>query len=303
MDVIELFQDQSVDYVTEGHKHARKGWANVECPWCTGEHIGYHLGYNLEKDYFFCWRCGWHPVVPTISKLLKIPQVEAIVLIRQYGLRIARRVEEPTESEQTKPFSFPTGNIPLTPFHEHYLKGRGFDPDMLRQIWGISSTGPISKLDKYDYKNRILIPYHWNGTPVTFDTRVPLKLASHEKRYKACPLDREKFPRKDIVYGRQEEWRETGILVEGPTDVWRLGTSSFATSGIQYTPKQIRLISNIFKRVAVCFDNEPQAIKQATQIVAELKFRGVDAFRINVTNDPGSMGQEDADYLVKQIMK
>ena len=50
------------------------------------------------------------------------------------------------------------------------------------------------------------------------------------------------------------------------------------------------------------FDNDPQAKLQATKIVAELRFRGVDAFRVDIKGDPGSMKQEDADYLVKQLI-
>ena len=50
------------------------------------------------------------------------------------------------------------------------------------------------------------------------------------------------------------------------------------------------------------FDDDPQAKLQATKIVAELRFRGVDAFKVDIEGDPGSMKQEDADYLVKQLI-
>lgn len=32
-------------------------------------------------------------------------------------------------------------------------------------------------------------------------------------------------------------------------------------------------------------------------------FRGVDAFRVEIRGDPGSMKQSEADYLVKQLIK
>jgi hypothetical protein len=81
-----------------------------------------------------------------------------------------------------------------------------------------------------------------------------------------------------------------------------MGTSSCAVSGIKYTPKQVRLLAKIFKRIAVMFDDDPQAKIQANKIVAELKFRGVDAFRVDVEGDPGGMKQSDADYLVKNLI-
>jgi DNA primase len=118
----------------------------------------------------------------------------------------------------------------------------------------------------------------------------------------ACPKDRELIPHKEILYGKQEYWKDNAICVEGPTDVWRFGVRSFAVSGIKFTPKQVRVMAKMFKRVAVCFDNDPQALIQANKLVGELKFRGVDAFRVDIEGDPGSMKQEDADYLVKQLI-
>jgi DNA primase len=191
----------------------------------------------------------------------------------------------------------------LSDYHKRYLQSRNFDPDHLIKTWQLLSAGPVSSLDNIDYKNRIIIPYQWDNQTVSFDSRSISKSASHEKRYKACPKEYEIVDHKNILYGKQEHWNKVGILVEGPTDVWRMGTSSFAVSGIQYTSNQVRVISRIFQRVAVCFDDDPQARIQATKIVAELKFRGVNAFRIDIEGDPGSMKQEDANYLVKQLMK
>ena len=105
-----------------------------------------------------------------------------------------------------------------------------------------------------------------------------------------------------ILYGNQEKWKSTGICVEGPTDVWRLGSAACAVSGIKYTQQQVRQLKNAFKRIAVVFDDDPQAVVQAKKLVTDLKERNVDAFRIPITGDPGSMDQEDANYLVKQII-
>jgi DNA primase len=180
------------------------------------------------------------------------------------------------------------------------LESRGFDPILLEREWNLLGTGPYSKLDHIDYKHRIIIPFFWDTQQVSFDSRdITGKDAG---RYKACPKDRELIPHKEILYGKQSEWKETGICVEGPTDVWRFGTCSFATSGIKYTPKQIRQMAKAFKRIAVVFDDDSQATVQAGKLVAELKFRGVDSFKIAIKGDPGSMSQEEANYLVKQLI-
>jgi DNA primase len=119
----------------------------------------------------------------------------------------------------------------------------------------------------------------------------------------ACPKERELIPHKEILYGRQDKWKDAGICVEGPTDVWRLGVNSFATSGIKYTQKQVREMAKVFKKIFVLFDDDSQAVVQANKLVAELKFRGVNTFRVDIEGDPGGMKQNDADYLIKQLMK
>ena len=295
MDIISLYQDYNITYQTEGHPHCREGWVQVVCPYCTGN-PGWHLGYNLEEDFYSCYRCGGHFIDTTIAKLLSVPLKEAKSIIKQYDLLHSNK-REPVVKVRNKAFKLPSNSNIMLPNHRAYLMKRNFDPEYLKKEWGLLGTGPCSKLDNIDYKHRIIIPFTWNGQQVSFDSRDIT--GKHRSKYMACPADRVLIAHISILYGKQEKWKETGICVEGPTDVWRMGTSSFAVSGIKYTPKQVREISSRFRRVAVCFDDDPQAIIQANKIVAELKFRGVDAFRVDIEGDPGSMKQEDADYLIK----
>lgn len=299
MDIIRLYRDFNVDHVTEGHKHCRPGYVNVECPYCTGN-PGYHLSYNLDNDYFICWRCGWHPITPTIAKLINLNEREAYKIIRQYGLLVSRPISNPKVTVRMKAHRMPTGTGTMEKVHHTYLEKRGFDSTLLEREWNLMGTGPVSHLDHLDFRFRILIPIIWNQNEVSFTSRDITD--RHPLRYISCPADREIEHHKNILYGKQDKWGSTGICVEGPTDVWRLGTSSFATFGIKYTPRQVRVISKIFQRVAVCYDDDTQAVVQANKLVADLRFRGVDAFRIPIVGDPGSMKQIEADYLVKQIL-
>lgn len=303
MNIEQLYRDYSVDFVTEGHKHAREGWVNTECPFCSGN-PGYHLGYNVDSNYYFCWRCGLHNIPYTLSKILRKPVEEVRELVKNYGQFIS--APAPKVAIRKKAFKYPSEIIPLSDNHKRYLQSRNFDPDRLIDLWQLKSTGPGSILESngkiLSYKNRILIPYTWDNQVVSFDTRTT-KSGHDAMRYMACPDERELTPRKSILYGKQECWEETGILVEGPTDAWRFGTLSCAISGIKYTQNQLRVIGQTFRRVAVIFDDDPQAVVQANRIVAELKFRGVDAFRVDIKGDPGSMEQSEADYLVKQLIK
>lgn len=302
MDIVGLYSDYNVDFLTEGHKHCREGWVNTPCPWCISDpgHEGYHLSYNLEGNFFLCWRCGWHPVIPTLSKLLSLHRSEVETLVRQYGM-IVSKVVESTKKFNLKPHILPSSAEPLLQNHIRYLENRNFDPVYLQKEYHLLGTGPVSLLDGLNYKHRIVIPFIWEGREISFDSRDITN--KHPYKYMACPLEREIIPHKDVLYGRQDKWKDRIICVEGPTDVWRFGRYSCATSGIKYTPKQVRELAK-FKRVPVCFDGqETQALIQANSLVGELKFRGVDAFRVDIEGDPGSMKQEDADYLVKQLIK
>lgn len=263
------------------------------------------MSWNIEDEFFLCWRCGYHPPVKTLSTLLGISTGETFTLIKNYGVVRSYVKKTPVGKKE---FILPSGIVRLTAAHKKYLKLRNFKPDKLERVWGLKSTGPLSYVygdnKEYDYRFRIFIPINWNGILSSFDTRLAYDLPkdSTKAKYKACPVDREIRERKKILFGNQEAWGDTGIGVEGPTDVFRLGESACATSGISYTQEQVKEIARIFKKFAVVFDDEPQAVKQGRKLVKDLQFRNVDAYQIKIKGDPGSMSDSEAKKLVKNIL-
>jgi hypothetical protein len=227
-----------------------------------------------------------------------LSQIELQKLVVNYGIN---RSLVSIKSKDKKEFAFPTN---VTDFlyesHKKYLSKRDFDPIMLQEIWGIKSLSPDSKLDGISYAHRILIPYNWNGQTVSFDSRDVTGKQSN--KYQACPKEREEVEHKRILYGNQEAWGSTGIGVEGCTDVWRLGERACAVSGIKFTHAQVRVIANTFKKFAVVFDDESQAQAQAGKLVAELKARGVHAWKEKIKGDPGGLTNKEAKQLVKTIL-
>lgn len=296
MDIIKFYRDFGIIHLTEGHKHCRPGYVNTECPYCTGN-PGYHLSWNIQEEYFVCWRCGWHPPLKTFATLTAMPEWEIKSILPNYGInRTIIKAREIIKKE----LAFPTGIQNLTEQHKKYLLSRKFDPDVIEQTWQVKSTGPVSKLDNMSYSHRILIPFVWNGEVVSFDTRDVT--GKQQNKYQACPKEREIVEHKRILYGLQEQWSDTGICVEGPTDVWRLGVNAFATSGIKYTYAQVKLMAMTFKNIAVIYDDESQAQKQAKKLISELLFRGVNAWNVKIKGDPGSLPQKEANKIVKDIM-
>lgn len=299
MRIVELYKDYHIPFASEGHKHSRPGWVQVECPFCSGN-PGYHLGYNLNEHYFNCWRCGGKHHHKAISKILGVSAQKTDQIIKEYG-GVTKRIAKTKKVEiRRKSHKFPAGFSELQKTHKRYLEKRNFDPEKIEKQWGLVATGPVSFLDGINYSHRIIAPINWKGEQVSFQARDITN--KHILKYMACPKDRELIEHQTILYGIPEMWGSRIIIVEGITDAWRLNGKAVATFGIDYTTSQLRWISKLFKDVVVLFDPDPQATKQAIKLINELRFRGIEATKIDIPTDPGDMSQDDADHLVKQIM-
>lgn len=297
MNMKRLLHEYNIPFDEAGTKNVGIGFIGLQCPYC--DDTSNHLGWNLDDNYFKCWRCGWHTTVDTLMQLLRVSETEIHTILAHYDQTYHPQRPTITRRPHIKSFTVPSNCDALQSHHQHYLKRRQFDPDHLTSLWNIQATGPVSFLDGKDYKNRIIAPITWNGNIVSFQSR---SISEKDPKYKACPQDREERHHKHILYGRQENWGKTGICVEGIFDVWRLGPSSFATFGIEYTKQQVKEMVAHFDRIAVIFDSESQAISQANKLVSELLFAGIDAWSITLKSDPAELSQADADHLVKKII-
>lgn len=284
MDIIRLFQDYNIDFITEGNKHCTPGWANTHCPFCEGSR-NYHLGVNLSDNYFVCWRCGWHPNDITISKLLGVSIKDTREIIRLYGGTSRRATKAKDPVVKMRAFKFPTGTGPMLIQHKKYLQKRNYDYTKLETEWGLLGTGPMAMLDDLNYCHRVIAPIYWDDKIVSFQGRDIT--GKSELKYLTCPQKREIIQHKHILYGQPAiftTW-DTCICVEGIFDAWAVGKYAVATFGIKYTGEQLRLLSK-FKKVIVWFDQEKQAQEQASKLVSELRFRGVKTEHIFTPDDP-----------------
>lgn len=309
MSLSQFLKDHNVPYVTEG-ANCSPGWINVQCPYCDDP--SEHMGINLKTAHCNCWRCGWRPLLPTLQRLTGLNYAYLRELLNTYHIFTPEYAqEEPTQPKNKIPLkslTLPTCMEPITELvpHSQYLLKRNFDPAILERDWYITGTNLVSKLKMNDkilnYSLRIIIPFIWEGQMVSFTSR---DITGRQIRYKSCPKELEIVPHKQILYGRQDLWKDktTGICVEGAFDVWRLGFDAFSTSGIEYTPSQIRQMARYFKRVIVIYDNEPQAQRQAYRLIKELQFRKVKTENIICpAKDPASLSPEQAQQLLKQII-
>jgi len=301
-----LLSELGISTAPEGHKHFRPGWINVECPWCIGN-PGFHLGWNAEAEYFYCWRCGWKPLIPTLKKLCPEKSWSEIrSLIKEAeGWEILRKQTPPPSAQKNLQLKLPTGIGPLRKYHQSYLIQRGFpDPEEIATEWKIMGTGPISILGGSDYKYRILAPIFWKDRMVSFQARDITDRSLI--KYKACPKSLELIHHKNIFYLHPEALTyKSVIVVEGIFDAWKMGKRSVALFGISYKLSQVKWLTKLFDRMIIIFDQDAEAQNQAARLASEIRMIGKKAQILLLPSkikDPGSLPLDEARKWAKELL-
>lgn len=297
MDFRRLCADYGIPIATHGHRHFRSGWINVECPFCTGN-PGYHLGFEEygSGTGFVCFRCGGKGGIRTIAALCRVSYNEAKSIIEEYGGRPYQ-----VQIKRWKDWKFGESVDPPVDLHRvsvrglKYLNERGFDAEQLARLWDIKMTGPVGR-----YKFRIYIPIKFQGYTVSFTCR---SYVNSDIRYLSCPSSQEKIPHKQILYGIDEvPNRNRIVVVEGCTDVWRLGPGAVATFGTKFTQSQLKLLS-AFKRIVLVMDSDAAGASAWRKLAAQLEGFGIATFLHDLggVEDAAALSQVEADYLMRTL--
>jgi len=296
---VELFlRDYGVPIAPQNHKHTRPGWINIPCPFCTG-HEGYHGGFYVSGKFpaYTCWRCGKHSMIEVIATLAKVPKGRARAIMRKYGGLSSHRVKDIRKKidRRIRKIRLPFKTMPLQKPHKDYLINRGFDPEKIVKEWNVQATPFVGP-----YRHRIFIPIYHKNIMVSFTTRD--YTGRQEPKYKAAAEAVETFPHKWLLYGAWKVTENRVILVEGPLDVWKLGTGAVAITGLNFSPYQVRWLKQM-KQIFVMFDNETGAAsKQAEKVAAELSlFTEVEIIEDYGADDPGELTEQQVKEIRKEI--
>lgn len=293
-DILSFLRDHGINYRDEGHKHCQSGWMNLPCPFCVGN-PGWHLGFNLQNEYFKCWRCGWKDTDKVIKALTGSSKDDLKKLKGSYRRRSKTRSDTNIRVRRVGKVTLPSSCKELSEIHKRYLRERGFDPDYLEEVWGLKGTGPIGS-----YKFRVIAPIYLHGKLISYQGRDITD--KHSLKYKACKKEKELMDHKDSLYGYDLVPGEGVVVVEGITDAWRLGAGAVSTFGIEFKHSQISLLKN-FKEVFILFDSDPQAQIQARKLAGMLS-----AFNISIEileidkGDPADMSAKQAKSLMKNLI-
>lgn len=290
MNLEEVLRDHRIDFDVSGRNKSRVGWINMKCCYCQRDP---YLGYSIEGRAFSCWMCGRHPVAETLQRLTGMSQSEAITISR--GLP---RTETIARKERGK-LVLPEDLGPLLPAHKKYLKGRGFDPDQLVQLWDIRGIGRLGgRLAWF-----VWIPIYVDGEIVTWTSR---RITNQEPRYVSAKPSESTIPIDETLFGI-DYCRSSIICVEGPLDVLALGPGSVCAFGLRYSARQKETISG-FPLRCFLFDSgaeETAAQRRAKQLCDQLSVLPGTTKRIILEsgNDPASCSEEEREEIRKMFLK
>lgn len=289
-DFEQLLVDHKVPTAPPNHRHSRPGWVNFDCPLCGPNTQKFHMGYNKRAKVLNCWRCGKQDIIKIMVTLLGVTEGQARKLAR--GLpRVARK----PSTKYYGTLKLPAGIGPLGHQHKAYLYERDLNPKQLVKLWDLRGTYQSTPGMNW----RIVAPIHMRGDIISWRARSIRP--EHQIRWMAAKPEEESYPASDWLYGL-DYVRGSVVICEGFSDVWNVGPGAVAVGGLQWTPRQVELLSTIPIKV-ICFDSTPDAQRRANALGDILMgFDGV-AYVVQMdAPDPGSACAQEVKRLRKAFL-
>lgn len=297
MNLLDFLQEHNVEYREAGDSpHVSQGWIGVICPWCGIGTDKYGLGIHTESLSATCWKCGKHSIVEVLKELTGEPWHVCRDFTRGFGRLPVQ------QSQDRGRYCIPGGVGPLLEPHKAYLRSRRFDPEEIIRLWSVGGIGLHSRLPW-----RLFIPVVGrDGRPLSWTTRALAARGTEGDngylRYVNAKPEEEAISIKSLLYGEQLATHAI-IVVEGPTDVWRIGPGAVATFGLTVTAAQKAEIARYPLR-AICFDNEPEAQRRATELCNELSTLPGKTVRVEVdAKDPGEASESEVKLLRRTFLE
>lgn len=185
-----------------------------------------------------------------------------------------------------------------------YVSGkRGFDPDRLGKFYNVHYCEDSSRY--WMATDRIIIPIYEEKRMVGWQAR---SLTDSNRRgappkYFTCPGT----PRRMLIYNfANAKQYDTGVIVEGVTDVWAVGPMACCTLGATMTPHQRRKFIGAFKRksAVLLWDPEEYEKPSTVELISEFKTAfdgGFAAVKLPEGTDPGKLDRQFLrDYIREQ---
>ena len=296
LDFLALAEEYRIPTLSEGHHHCVQGWIQTHCPGCSVGY-GWHLGWNIAKGYFSCWRCGKRKTNDVLRSLL--PSVPLGELYRRFlSGRRAAPVPVVRRRGAAARVVYPPDTGPLRLSQRAYIIGRGFDPDEIQSMWDVKGVGPCGGIWAY----RILMPIHdSDGRVVSYTARAIAEEA--QPRYRNLSIEKSVLNPKLMLYGEHLVSGDHVVVVEGPIDAWRVGPGAVALMGAVWVPEQVETLRS-FKRITLIPDNDVEGTGlDAMKRLAAWLGSGDSEIELvtGLDSDPGAMSDEEVAELKEHL--
>jgi hypothetical protein len=290
MQLPELITQYNPPQAPPGHHHRRRGWVQVDCPLCTPGAGRWRLGISEAPPHTAaCYHCGRVDLALVLVGW-GVPQGRVGATLR--ALRAGRAGYTPP-GPTTAPageYRPPAGVGPLLPAHARYLRGRGYSPEALAQVWGLGGLG-VAARHSWSIFCPIADP---QGRPVAWCLRA---ITDTGRRWYNGPDAQCRVPVGQCLYGAHWARRGAVVVVEGPSDCWAVGPGAVGVLGVGVAAAQVRALAKWPQRV-ICFDSSPEAQVRAERLAEALALHpGQTTVVVLDAEDPGSASRAEIDAL------
>lgn len=292
-----FLSDFNIEWFPPGTKNVGSDFIGIRCPMCSDPSS--HGGFNTEKSYYSCHRCGGHWMPKIVSILTRTNIDEAKKIIKKYSSGQFRDIAGPairTEHKFKSKVIYPPGTGQLTDKAKQYLISRNFDPQKLVAEWGLLSTGHLTS-----FKFRILAPIYLKGQLISYQCRDIT--GKHSLPYMGCPIEESVYFLKYTLYGFDKAVpKKRCVVVEGLTDNWRLGPGAVATFSMNFMPQQVLMLAKNFDEIFILYDAGDDAQEQADKLYHQLSGYNKQVEILTLSEgDPGDLSDKEAKCIMKEI--
>jgi DNA primase len=289
MDILDFLESREIDFKLGG-KNISKGWVGISCLFC-GDHST-HMGINKSNGMFSCWNCDEKGnFIKLISEIDGVNFHEAKKIAQKYDFKEYEEKEFTPYSGKILPKECKKH---LPNLHINYLKSRNFNPYFLIKKYQLQACNTIGK-----YRLRIIAPIIINHQYVSFVAADVTRKSNFPYRFP--PNDKVKLPLRSCLYNI-DSVKSQVIIVEGITDVWRIGGSVVATLGKYLTQEQLSLLlQKEVVRAVVIPDND--AIESGEKIANQLSGIIDDVEFIELpAGDPADLNVDEVKDLKREFL-
>jgi hypothetical protein len=188
----------------------------------------------------------------------------------------------------------------------YYLRNRKYDVEWLDKYWSVGYVASVDKGHSPDCLNRIYIPMFYRQQLVGYQCRF-----IGDREWTAdCPKVRTMphMKRGKYLYNLDIASRSrVMVLVEGPTSNWAVGFRGTGLWGNSISAQQVNLVNEYWGEdclVVVMLDGS--AMKEAAKVTIKLQANcraKVIQTRLNVADDPGSLGEANSWQIIEETCK